>query len=220
MDDEQAIRELLKVVVASDVLLNDGWTLLHFAARHDAPRAVSLLIGAGVPVDAVDKQQLTALHLACTQNNAQVVKLLLESDARIDLKQSRGDLALHLVADREDAGEVIKLLTGAGLDVDSRNVRGETALHVAASAHRRGTCELLIELGADVNAKSGFGVTPLVAAVLAVQISAEQTAACEIIRLLKRSKASTAIATLDGPTAAAIARQKGWDLILECLKQE
>ncbi len=48
-----------------------------------------------------------------------------------------------------------------GADVHTRDIHGRTALHYAAQIQNDPLLQLLIDAGADVNAASNDGVTPL-----------------------------------------------------------
>ena len=53
--------------------------------------------------------------------------------------------------------KIIEALLAAGADVESPNAEGQTALMVVARTGRVDTSKLLLDKGADVNAKEQFG---------------------------------------------------------------
>ncbi len=75
------------------------------------------------------------------------------------LTDRHGKTALHLATRHDD---VVAMLLAHGADVDARDdVFEETPLHWAVRRNRLHVVELLIEYGADVNARSAHGDTPL-----------------------------------------------------------
>ena len=58
------------------------------------------------------------------------------------------------------SGQVIVKLFLAGARLDERNVNRETPLHSAVRADNIAAIEMLIKLGADVNAYNGQYITP------------------------------------------------------------
>ena len=75
------------------------------------------------------------------------------------------DISIHEAA-KDGNIEAIKQHLAAGTDVNTKdNFLGVTPLHSAASWGRKEIAELLLENGADVNAKREDGETPLDAAI-------------------------------------------------------
>jgi uncharacterized protein len=96
---------------------------------------------------------------------------------------------------------IINLLLNTGLSVRAVEPnRRVTALHNAAANGHSRLCKLLIEQGADVNAKDINGFTPLINAVYAGQN--------ETMRLLLENKADSNAVPKSGSTALNIAVQR------------
>jgi uncharacterized protein len=68
---------------------------------------------------------------------------------------------LMLAAARADEPATVRLLVERGMSVRQRDEDGNSALHVAASAGFAGTVAVLLDAGAEVNAKNVRGDTPL-----------------------------------------------------------
>ena len=60
-----------------------------------------------------------------------------------------------------EALEALKVAIEAGLDLRQANSKGETALHGAASRGADTIVQFLVEHGADLNAKTKQGFTPI-----------------------------------------------------------
>ncbi|PYS32529.1 MAG: hypothetical protein DMG14_34325 [Acidobacteria bacterium] len=99
-------------------------------------------------------------------------RLLLEHGADPKLTTKDGTTALMFAAgvgyrdkntrgSESEALEALKLAIEAGLDLRQANSKGETALHGAASRGADTIVQFLVEHGADLNAKTKQGFTPL-----------------------------------------------------------
>jgi ankyrin repeat protein len=109
---------------------------------------------------------------AARAGDAAVMRLLLEKGADPKLTTRDGTTALMLAAgigyrDKNTRGsesEALEALTvsiEAGFDLRQPNTRGETPLHGAASRGADTIVQDLVDHGADVNAKSKQGFTPV-----------------------------------------------------------
>ncbi|XP_064167127.1 ankyrin repeat and SOCS box protein 18 isoform X1 [Anguilla rostrata] len=116
----------------------------------------------------------TALHEACENDNTDCVELLLERGASAGLPSEDGYTPLHLCRTPQSLRCAKALVRhGARVDVASED-EGETPLHVAARHGLHHHAQLYLRYGADVNARSASGVTPLGAACAGAQGPADQ----------------------------------------------
>ena len=122
-----------------DATLGEGTTPLMRAARAGDTAAVRLLLDAGADARRTTKDGNTALMFAAGVGYRD--------------KNTRGL--------EKDALESVKIFVNAGLDVRQRNSRDETALHGAADRGADSIVQYLVEHGAELNAKSKQGFTPL-----------------------------------------------------------
>ena len=123
-------------------------TPLHAAAKGVDTRLLEWMLAQGANPNGRDGDGRTPLHLA-NQTSAEIL-LRHQADARLTDRQ--GNTALHIAA--ESSRGLCRLLVQAGVPVNARNQSGLTPLHFAVLAGKRPLVEQLVELGADVNAKT------------------------------------------------------------------
>ena len=147
--------------------LGSRGTALTYAACPNDPLLVSYLLQAGANPDgfADTGMRSTALDMAVSTGNAEMAMLLCKADAELNGARSE---VWQRAAQRGDAEMVVVLLDhGTGIDhVPSRCELDwlkprSTALHEACSSGARAVILVLVERGADVEAKDGSGKTVL-----------------------------------------------------------
>jgi ankyrin repeat protein len=143
-------------------------TPLHWAAEHDYQDVAQLLLDAGADLEATTSWGATPLDWAATMGSAKVADLLLARGAKgmnVVVAASLGKL--DLVRELLDSGAPLALATKEPDDhwvADSARVKGDLISHLFYCACRNGhtaVAALLLERGADVNAKGVFGGTGL-----------------------------------------------------------
>ena len=72
-----------------------------------------------------------------------------------------GSTEAHRIALKQDYGLLMKILDNDADLVHAKDDNGWTPLHEAVRGNSEAIVELLIEKGADVNAATNFGQTPL-----------------------------------------------------------
>ncbi|RAO69718.1 uncharacterized protein BHQ10_005730 [Talaromyces amestolkiae] len=148
-------------------------TPLHIALRAENFELADFLVVKRCDIDTVSTDGDMPALTAARDN--QCPKALLMKLACRPFKPGR-DTLLHLAVRRENANEVYGLLE-CKLDANARNKRGETPLHIAARlscVKRHSTTEksrsdpvtLLLSSGANPDAQSHAGLTPIQIAVL------------------------------------------------------
>ena len=193
----------LLITIAAVVLVGCGPSVdIHKAAKEGNIEAVKQHIAAGTDVNAKDEFEWTPLHCAAYKGNSEIVELLIANGADVDAKDEYGRTPLHRAA-RYGFKEVAELLITNGANVKYVTVR--TPLDVAIEYKRTETADLLrkhsgktgeelsihqaakkgnieavkqhLAAGADVNAKTDDGVTPLDWAILL-----KKTATADLLR--------------------------------------
>ncbi|MBE7418141.1 MAG: ankyrin repeat domain-containing protein [Ideonella sp.] len=165
------------------------------AVKRDDASSVAALLERGFDVNAVDEAGQPALVLAANQGSSQVVEQLLRSrQIQPDAPNHSGETALMLAALRGHMGIVERLLAlGAAV-----NRAGWSPLHYAATGPDPQIVELLIAKGAQVDARSPNGTTPLM---MAARYGNEES-----ITLLLAAKADRALRNQRQMNAADFAR--------------
>jgi uncharacterized protein len=135
------------------------------------PAIVKELLAAGASVEAADEYGNTALILAAQADLSESVEMLLAAGARVDAKEKRGETALILAFNsqyyaKENSGihpssATVKALLAAGANVHDVSVSGQAPLFLAARANSLEAVMLLLQAGADVNAKDKKGQTAI-----------------------------------------------------------
>ncbi|CAB0032986.1 unnamed protein product, partial [Trichogramma brassicae] len=143
-----------------------GRTCLHVAALHGQVAVVDYLLNRGAKTSLADADGATALHCAAARGHQNTLLMLLHAGADPNAQDSRGNTPLHLAADHGHDACVKTLLffgehSRMPISVSATNVQGDTALHFASKWGYSGIVELLMEHGADVQARNRRGQTPM-----------------------------------------------------------
>ena len=138
------VRAVFTAFFGEDLIERTGPTPLLATIKKDSDeKIVSLLIKSGAEVA---KDSLLYVR------SFEVAKLLVENGADVNTKDNKGETPLIKL---KWNFKIVKLLIENGAIIKTK---GYTALH---RQHNPQTVKYLIEHGADVNAKTGYGDTPL-----------------------------------------------------------
>jgi uncharacterized protein len=132
------------------------------AAYAGDAKAVQAMLQAGMLPDTAHRGA-TALMVATSQGHARVVQALLRAGADPNAQDS-DDLSLLVQAIRSESLPVVRALLKAGADVNCVELHDgsrETALMTAAMYGNLTLVQLLVEAGAEVNARSAKGDSAL-----------------------------------------------------------
>ena len=132
-----------------------GLTLLHRAVKDWSVGVVKYLVFNGANVNVKNKYGTAPLHLA---NDVGIAEFLVSNGANVNEKNVHGITPLHFAGN----SKIAKYLISKGADVNVReDDKGCTPLHIAT---RRGDVDFvkcLVSAGANVDAKTKSGRTPL-----------------------------------------------------------
>ena len=143
---------------------SDSTPLLLAASKGDLAQ-VNRLLKAGANPNAKNKLNTTALLEAAFHSNGEIVKALIEAGADPNVAGPDGQTPLMLIA-RGDNVAAAKLLLDKGANPRAKeSQREQTALMWAAANHQGPMARLLVERGAEVDARTATDLmTPLVSA--------------------------------------------------------
>jgi cytohesin len=199
----------------------DGQTPLHVAADCGRADAAGVLLLGGAAADARDDHKETPLHKAAALGRVAVVDLLLSRHADEEAQNGSGATPL-LVAARAGQTAVAKLLLDHGANISAKGFHLRTALHYAASVREATTtnqpttsgnvalAEVLLELGAEVDARDETGWTPL--------HDAARSGNQALVELLLKHRADPSAKTTSGETPADVAQEMKHPEIAQMLK--
>lgn len=146
-----------------------GRTPLSWAAAKGDERAVAILLGYGADPNSMDVQVSTPLDNAADRGYASCCRLLLEAGAHPDPKKPKGlktGSALNCAARNTRDPLMLKTLLDFNADIESCGVDGKTSLIHVSRTDNVASALLLLEYGADINATSITGETPLTTAII------------------------------------------------------
>ena len=161
----------------TEVRTEDGKTSLHIAAADNIPEVVALLLN-GADIEVRNEKGETPLHFAAAHNKPEVITLLLDRGAdinarddvgpsqvfwsRVFLKTFLATLSLsYVMLDPDAARDVGKGFREILYSPVTFNPGGNTPLHFAIEYNKPEVVALLLDRGADINAHTEFGWTPL-----------------------------------------------------------
>jgi len=154
---------------------------LHRAAENDDLEAAKKFIKDGANIEEKDYYGKTPLHWAADKNSLEVAKYLIDNGANKNAKNVAGETPLHMAALSDSLGVAKVLIKGTkcdnsgrkhlwalcgGADIEARTnpspVPGaNTPLHEAAVKDSLKVAKLLINQGADLEAKNSAFKNPI-----------------------------------------------------------
>ena len=159
--DAATARRLIEQNIDVNVPQADGATALHWAVHRDDLDTAKLLIEAGANVNATNDFGVMPLSLAASNRSAEMAQTLLEAGAESSATLMTGETVLMRAAYAGDL-ETVGVLLKHGAQIDAKEpIRNQTALMWAIGENHPDIALMLIDHGADINATTTLGFTPL-----------------------------------------------------------
>ena len=132
---------------------------LHFAVKHGKHEMEKYLIEKGLDINSKDSQHQTPLMIAVQNEDESMVQLLLDLGAKIN---GLGYNEAIFAAIKLTSRNILVVLVKNGAEVNFKDeINESTPLHIAVSDHKYEMARILVEAGANVNARNEESVTPL-----------------------------------------------------------
>lgn len=177
---------------------DDGQTPLHLAAIYGHNAIAKYLLENNADTTVQDSSGATPLHEAVRYGNVEIAKSLLNSGANVNARDNLGKTPVMLILPKDKTAEIYKLLIAHRADLTQKDMFGDTVLHTASMLNvGENTFRILIDAGADIDARNKEGVTPLAIAV--------QKNDLETVRLLTAAGADIHTQDTNGNSPLSIA---------------
>jgi len=155
-------KSMIIAVCTAAILSAAADTRLADAAMRGDKDAVRSLLKQKADVNAAHGDGATALHWAAYNDDLEMVKILLDAGANVKAATREGAITPIFMACTNGDGPMIEALLRAGAEAKSVKSNGTTALMTAAASGSAEAVKILIEHGADINAKEAvYGQTAL-----------------------------------------------------------
>ncbi|ALT77201.1 ankyrin repeat domain-containing protein [Paucibacter sp. KCTC 42545] len=180
---------------------------LVLAAELDDGRAISQMVAAGVDPNALDARGRNALAIAIKEDSDKAVKSLLAAPTlALNARSKNGETPLMLAAIKGRL-DWVQAMVKRGAPI---NQEGWTPLHYACSGPDNGVAAWLISQGAEINARSPNGSTPL--------MLAAGYGALDLTPVLLKAGADVSLRNQQGMNAADFARKADRERVLKQLE--
>nr|XP_023688952.1 receptor-interacting serine/threonine-protein kinase 4 isoform X1 [Paramormyrops kingsleyae] len=198
------IGKLMKILQPQDVdlLLEGGFSLLHYAVQLANEEAVKFLLLNNANPNLPNGKGSTALHLAAEKRLRNMAELLLLGrKTNVNAKDEDQYTPLHFAAQNGDEA-ITRLLLDKNASINEVDFEGRTPSHIACQHGQENVVRVLLSRGADVHLPGKDNWTPL-------HFAAWQGHLPIVKLLVKQAGANINSQTSDGRTALHLASQRG-----------
>lgn len=151
--DHQLVVDYLRRGTDLEEALPDGTRAMHIAVMFHKPHIVHMLIAAGADPYSRQESGLTPLHFAAVAGLCDIIHMLLDRGGiNINARDNHGMTPLHHAAVASHV-DVVRLLVAKGASREMQECLGLSPLGCAVRNERLASIAVLMELGANVDAK-------------------------------------------------------------------
>jgi hypothetical protein len=156
LGDLALLRKHIKTI-AIDELDKAGMSALHWAVLRGHEVCVRFLLDRGADVDVLQKGLNTPLLLAAACGHETIARLLIDAGADVKNRNVKGHDAVFMAVLYGHSSKglpwLLQLLTAKGMDLNEVDSAGATPLHLCAEKNLARPVRMLVDSGADVNAR-------------------------------------------------------------------
>ena len=153
----------LKTMTSVDLLNNQNETPLFLSIKHGNQACTDILLadpGAEAALKQVNTLGMTCFFAAAYAGSVELMERLANLGVDVEMCDNKGNSPLHAAASQGEL-EAVRFLVSKGWgNVKARNNSRLTPLHWAACNGQADACELLLELGSELNAVGSAEETP------------------------------------------------------------
>ena len=180
---------------------DDDWSALLCAVAQKHADLVKVLIDAGADIETRDKESWTPLMYACKNGSQPIVKMLVEAGAEVRAAQKDGYTSFIFAAGFGHT-ETVRYLVGLPqIDLSHKDKDGHTSLLAAVERAGADVVEVLLDAGADIEAKLNDGRSPL--------LKASKCGNLQVVKVLLRAGAGVCVTDNKGATCLMLAAHYG-----------
>ena len=168
-EKNKASFEIAKILIAAGADVHVRFapysqSLLHYVSRDGMHEFVEMFLEAGIDANVKDELDRTPAHWATGSHGKNkdpaVLKALIKRGADVNAREREGYTPLHEATRKNASADMLKTLIGEGADVHAKEKRYEnTPLFFVAGNVAR--AQVLLDAGADIEARNKSGETPL-----------------------------------------------------------
>ena len=202
MWEDPAVCQVL-IDAGADIETKDdlGRSPLHLACRSGELDVAKMLVKAGAGMCVTDNDGDTCLTLASYSGHTETLKMLVEAGADVSVTVNNIGFSCLTMAACFGRTETVRYLLGLP-EVDVNHVADDfTALHWACQEDYRNMQQLLIDAGADIEAKDENGHSPL--------LLASKDASLDTVKILLKAGADVSATDNKGHTCLLLAAWNG-----------
>ena len=180
------------------------WSALFYAIHQNHADVVQVLIDAGADIEVKDQSGCSPLHLACLSGELELVKMLVKAGAGVCVTDNAGRTCFMFAAYHGHTETVRYLMDASHTALNLTNQKGEaqwSALFYAIHQNHADVVQVLIDAGADIEAKDERGCSPLHEACGSGEL--------EIVKVLVKAGSGVSVTDNKGNACLNLAAQNG-----------